>query len=140
MKQWVTFEVNGQLYVADSEPVQRVIKVDSVTRLPGAPPHVVGVTPLQGDTLPVIDTGLALDQESCWDRSKALQAVVVETPAGRAALLVDGVTDVEADDGGKVLPSPVKCDVVAGFVLKGGAAVPVVDLAKLISGTLGGGA
>ncbi|MEN8376243.1 MAG: chemotaxis protein CheW [Gemmatimonadota bacterium] len=70
--------------------VREVAEPPPVTRVPFAPPSVVGIATLRDETMPVVDLRLRLGGESA--PGPAYRVVVVEVEdRGRVGLLVDGV-------------------------------------------------
>lgn len=132
MKQWISFVVGGQEYVADSAPVQRVVRNVKVTPLPEAPGQVLGVINLQGKVVPVIDIGRLFGADSSGETLESAQMIIIDVGGEQAALPVDEVTDVEIDRGDSVQSSPVASDLVTGFVIRDGEAVPVIDLQAVV--------
>ena len=139
MKQWISFVVGGTEYVADSAPVQRVVRNVKVTPLPEAPGQVLGVINLQGKVVPVIDTDSLFGANSGGETLDAAQMIIIDAGGEQAALPVDEVTDVEIDRGDSLQPSPVDSDLVTGFVIRNGEAVPVIDLQVVVERGKGGG-
>src|SRR5688572_7092701 len=56
----VTFTLTGEHYALESSCVLQVIKLQDMVRLPGAPEHLLGVTNLRGEILPVFDLRVLL--------------------------------------------------------------------------------
>jgi chemotaxis signal transduction protein len=99
--------VRTERYAIGLEQVQVVLERPSVTRLPDAPPAVLGVVNVRGEVLPVLDTGAAL---GIAPLRAAAFAAVVETAAGRVALASGGAPRSEAlgdDLGASDLPAGV---------------------------------
>ncbi len=91
------FSCGASLYGVPSELASEVVNLPTLTRVPGAPPHVIGVFALRGEVLPVIDLQLlAGGAARAWRR-----AVVVRATAGVVALTatrVFGVAPLEGVD------------------------------------------
>ena len=58
------FEVAGALYALDVTQLREVVRWQTVTPLPKAPPLIEGVIDLRGSVVPVIDLGHALGRRS----------------------------------------------------------------------------
>jgi len=58
--EFVTFTLATERYALEAAYVIGVIKLIELTRLPGAPAHLLGVTHLRGDILPVFDLRILL--------------------------------------------------------------------------------
>src|SRR6478735_6046382 len=58
MREYLTFFIDGVEWALGLEHVREVISYDDVTRVPGMPPSVRGVTNLRGSVVPVVDLGI----------------------------------------------------------------------------------
>jgi purine-binding chemotaxis protein CheW len=56
--QYLTFFINGEEYAVGLDHVREVIPYDTVTRVPGMPRTVRGVTNLRGSVVPVVDLAI----------------------------------------------------------------------------------
>ena len=74
----VTFELGGGRYALDLGLLQRIVRLEHLAPVPHAPPFVVGVVPLRGMPLPVLDIG------------RFLAAATGSSPEDRGWLLVLG--------------------------------------------------
>ena len=54
--QWVTFQLDDELYGVNVLQVQEVLKYTEITPVPGAPHYVLGIINLRGNVVTVIDT------------------------------------------------------------------------------------
>jgi purine-binding chemotaxis protein CheW len=92
-QQLVLFDLALEHYAIDSMNVREIIRMQSITKIPGAPASVEGVINLRGKVTPVMDLrkrlGLAVSQES-----KETRIVVVEVEGQDVGLIVDGVSEV----------------------------------------------
>ena len=53
IRQFVTFLVGAEVFAVDMSPVQEIIRVPEVVRVPLAPPSLEGLANLRGTVLPV---------------------------------------------------------------------------------------
>ena len=90
--------IAGEKYAVPMEHVVEVRVYHRATYLPGAPGWVCGFTELHGKPVEVFDAArrlgrgeLRLDARSC--------VIFIETTAGFAGMLIDGVEGIIADDG-----------------------------------------
>ncbi len=60
IKQWVTFNINGELFAVDALHVVEVQKYDQTTPVPGSSAFISGLINLRGKVITVIDTRLML--------------------------------------------------------------------------------
>jgi purine-binding chemotaxis protein CheW len=80
-------------YAIDTRFVHQVIKPGELTRVPGAPPQLRGVTNLRGEILPVFDVREWFDLERSA-RSDATRWLVLGIDAAELCLWVDAVAEL----------------------------------------------
>jgi chemotaxis signal transduction protein len=93
--------LGGRPFAVDVNDAREVVVLDGTTPVPGAPPSVVGVANLRGNTLAVVEARPLLGLPVGPRRDRAL---VVADGERRAAILIEGVlglTTLEA-----VSPAP----------------------------------
>jgi purine-binding chemotaxis protein CheW len=93
--------VGEESYAVDAEHVVEVASDPSPTRVPGAPPTVVGVVNVRGEVVPLFDTAalLALDASAIAGGSDGIPfAVVVRCALGPAALTATSMPEVATLD------------------------------------------
>jgi len=97
---WCTFRLAGATYAVNLERVQEVLRPLPMTRLPLAPPAIVGLIHLRGRILPVVDPRVPLGIADAATVSAAHSGgfVVVRAAEGPVALLVDAIGDVRRRD------------------------------------------
>jgi purine-binding chemotaxis protein CheW len=99
-------------------PVEAVDEVGEVpapiTRLPKTPKFLEGVVNLRGEVLPVIDQRRRFDLPA--DEAERRRLVVVRTARHRAALIVDGLSDVLRVPESSVEPPPELTEQIARLV------------------------
>lgn len=84
-------------------PAAQVLEVavwESLTRVPGAPSHMLGVFPIRGEMFPVVDPGLLLGQA----RETGHRVVALRLPRGTVALTAGQLGGMSAVT---ELPDPV---------------------------------
>lgn len=134
-REFITFEVSGQLFGLDIMAIREIRAWTPVTKLPRVPHYVAGVVNLRGTVLPVVDLGARLG----WQATEATprHAIIVTQIGGQArGLIVDSVSDI-VTIAGEALQAPptTSSDGVVPFI-EGLAAIEdrmvmVLDLAKL---------
>jgi purine-binding chemotaxis protein CheW len=92
----LVFACGAALYAVPADTASEVVSVPSLTRVPGAPSHLLGVFAHRGELLPVIDLARLVGQ-AAGDGSK--RAVLVRTPKGPVALCASRVLGVSALEG-----------------------------------------
>lgn len=87
---WVCFDIADRRYGLPVQVVQEVLRVQSITRVPHAPPGIRGVTNMRGRVLPVVDLRLRLGFPE-REIALASRILVALAAAGPVGLLVDAV-------------------------------------------------
>lgn len=107
--QFLTFVIGGETYGIDILRIQEIRGWSAVTRLPGAPSHMLGVLNLRGSIVPVVDLRIRFNlQQPQYTAATAIIVLAVNSPAGRRhfGVVVDGVSDVIDVRFNTVKPTP----------------------------------
>jgi purine-binding chemotaxis protein CheW len=91
------FRLARERYAIEAQFVHQVIKPCELTRVPGAPPHLRGVTNLRGEILPVFDVREWLDLER-GARSDGTRWLVLGVDEPELCLWVDAVDELTSLD------------------------------------------
>ena len=91
--QLVVFDLAAEFYGVDIGDVREIIRMQSITRVPGAPPFVEGVINLRGSVVPVVDLRKRLDLQ-VNEQTQETRIVVVDIAGRDVGVIVDGVTEV----------------------------------------------
>ncbi len=103
-KTLVGFEVGEVHYAIDISQVVQIVRPAAVEALPHLPMSVLGLASYRGEVVPVVDLRRRFGLPP---RSTGREKwVVVRVGQRRAALVVDGVTDVIGTAGGEIRPAP----------------------------------
>jgi purine-binding chemotaxis protein CheW len=138
VRQFVTFVAGDEVFAVDMAPVQEIIRVPAVVRVPLAPPTLDGLANLRGQVLPIINLRrvFGLAEQAYGD---ATRAVVIDLgqPLGFVVDRVASVigVDVRQIEDAAGMNGTVNSELVSG-VLKdvgGHAMVMVLDFARLIA-------
>ncbi|MGQ9473595.1 MAG: chemotaxis protein CheW [Candidatus Caldatribacteriaceae bacterium] len=135
--QLVAFQLGEESYGVDIAQVQEIIRMQPVTKVPGAPTFVEGVINLRGRVIPVLDLRKRFNLPARQD-TKDTRIVVVEVPPHTVGMIVDAVDEVLRINEEKVEPpSPFIASVDTEY-LKGvgkleGKLLILLDLAKVLS-------
>jgi len=92
------FLLGGELYGVKISQVKEVIVPGQFTRVPNAPPFVVGVTNLRGVILSVLDLRSILSLPERERAAKAIRLIVTDTTGSVMGFIVDqvkGIFDIE---------------------------------------------
>ena len=137
-RQFVTFLVGGEVFAVDIAPVQEIIRVPEVVRVPLAPTSLAGLSNLRGQVLPIISLRkiFGFDMQAHDDSTRAV-VINAGQPLG---FVVDRVASVINVDPGSIegvegIRGTIDSDLLTG-VLKdvgGYRMVMVLDFARLIA-------
>lgn len=145
LRQFVTFIVGDEVFAVDMAPVQEIIRVPAVVRVPLAPPTLDGLANLRGRVLPIVSLrrlfGFA---ERAHD--DATRAVVIDLgqPLGFVVDRVVSVVGVDAqqiEDTGAIRAA-VDTELVSGLLknVSGYPMVMVLDVERIIAAQFAGSA
>jgi purine-binding chemotaxis protein CheW len=117
-KEFVTFEIGGQLFGLPIDEVQDVFKPLRLTPVPLAHRDIAGVMNLRGRIVTMIDgrKHLGMPRRAAGD---SVMAVGVERGGESYGLLVDSVGEVLSLDPASVVANPVNLDACWRAVSKG---------------------
>jgi purine-binding chemotaxis protein CheW len=136
MMHLLTFALDREEFGIPVTQVREVIRVNRITRVPQAPPHVRGVTNLRGRILAVLEirTRLGLAEAVVTPASRI---VVVEVRARSLGLLVDRVSQVTKVPAESVAPPPEEVvtpetDFLTGVARWDSRLIMLLDLDKVL--------
>lgn len=143
IRQFVTFIVGTEVFAVDMAPVQEIIRVPDVVRVPLAPPTLDGLANLRGKVLPIVSLRriFGFDERAYDD---ATRAVVIDQgqPLG---FVVDRVVSVVSVDpkqieGAEAISATVNTELVSGLLkdVGGYPMIMVLDFGKLIAAEFAG--
>ena len=145
-QQVLTFVLGSETYGVDILRVQEIRGWSSVTKIPHAPPHVLGVLNLRGSIVPIVDLRMQFNIESA--EYTAITVIIVLSVQSRKGprdfgIVVDGVSDVVDVNAAQVKPAPdlgsrEATDYIRGLMPVADRMVVLLDIDRLISGQLPG--
>lgn len=144
-RQFVTFDVAGEMFAVPMAPVQEIIRVPEVARLPLAPAALDGLANLRGRVLPIVNLrrifGIA---ERHGDEATRALVVNVGQPLG---FVVDRVASVVNIEPGELQPahalqSVVRAEYLSGVIQRAAAdgdtrLMMVLDFQRLVNDQFG---
>ena len=120
-RQFVTFNVAGEMFAVPMAPVQEIIRVPEVARLPLAPPALDGLANLRGRVLPIVDLRrlFGIGERAHDDATRAL-VINLGQPLG---FVVDRVASVVSVEPGEIesadsIQSVVKAEFLTGVITR----------------------
>jgi purine-binding chemotaxis protein CheW len=138
--QVLTFVLGKETYGVDILRVQEIRGWSAVTKIPHAPPHVLGVLNLRGSIVPIVDLRMrfSLDRAE-YTTVTVIIVVSVISSAGRRdfGVVVDGVSDVVDVNPEQVKAAPElgakgATDYIRGLVPVADRMVVLLDIDRLI--------
>lgn len=135
--QLVAFQLGEESYGVDIAQVQEIIRMQPVTKVPGAPTFVEGVINLRGRVIPVLDLRKRFNLPTRQD-TKDTRIVVVEVPPHTVGMIVDAVDEVLRITEDRVEPpSPfiasIDTEYLRGVGKLEGKLLILLDLSKVLS-------
>ena len=105
MLQWVTFQLDEEIYGVNVMQVQEVLRVTEIAPVPGAPSYVLGIINLRGNVVTVLDTRarFGLPQQDVGDSSRIL---IIESADQVVGILVDSISEVVYLRESEIEPAP----------------------------------
>ena len=137
-RQYVTFLSGNEVFAVEMAPVQEIIRVPDIVRVPLSPPSLEGLANLRGKVLPIVSLRRALGfaERSSDDASRAV-VIDIGQPMGFVVDRVSSVVDVdparmESVDG---ISSTINSDLLTGLIkdVSGHPMVMVLNFEKLIA-------
>ena len=138
IRQFVTFIAGDEVFAVDMAPVQEIIRVPEVVRVPLAPPTLDGLANLRGKVLPIISLRRVFGfAEREYDDATRALVIDIGQPLG---FVVDKVASVVGVEPGKIegvgsIQGTVNTELLSGVIkdVGGHAMIMVLDFAKLIA-------
>jgi purine-binding chemotaxis protein CheW len=143
-RQFVTFNVADEMFAVPMGPVQEIIRVPAVARMPLAPAALDGLSNLRGRVLPIVNLRRLFGTTE-RDHDDATRALVINLgqPLG---FVVDRVASVISVEAGEIEPataiqSIVQADFLTGVINRNGAdgtrqLILMLDFEALVRGRL----
>jgi len=135
--QFVTFVAGDEVFAVDMTPVQEIIRVPDVVRVPLAPQTLEGLANLRGKVLPIISLRriFGFDEKEYDDATRAV-VIDIGQPLGFVVDRVASVIGVEASkiEDVQSIRSTVNTELLSGLIkdVGGHAMVMILDFATLI--------
>lgn len=116
-RQFVTFSVAGEMFAVPMAPVQEIIRVPDVARMPLSPPALDGLSNLRGRVLPIVNLRRLFntEQRALDDATRAL-VINLGQPLG---FVVDRVASVVSVEPGEIEPATAIQSIVQADYLTG---------------------
>ena len=141
LDQFLTFFLGDEEYAVSVLKVTEIIECSALTRVPGAPQWIRGVTNLRGSVVPVVDLAIKFGMPRTVVTGRTC-VIVVEITIGEERLLLgvmcDAVHQVLEIPGGEIQPPPsfgprVRVDCILGMGIDGGKFVVILDIDRVLT-------
>jgi purine-binding chemotaxis protein CheW len=128
--------VPAATYAIDVEDAREILPMRRMTRLPGAPAHVLGLINVRGTIVTVIDLARRLEPDRSATPSDEAAILLVRRGQGFVGLAIQEVLDVRPLDLTELQNTILSVGAVRGVVHAGDTPVVVLDVHALIKQVL----
>jgi purine-binding chemotaxis protein CheW len=137
--QIVTFRIEQDLFAADVQAVERVLRPTAVTPVHNMPPWITGVLEYQRRVVPVIDFRARFELPAAAPTNET-RVLVFNVCGSWVAAVADAVIDVSVLERGRLEPPPplfrgLAAEYLRGIVRRDGKLVMLLDADRLLSAT-----
>jgi purine-binding chemotaxis protein CheW len=136
-REFVTLVLADEEYAVDIYRVQEIIGYSGVTKIPRAPPFILGVMNLRGAVVPVVDLRIKF-QVGVPNYDRFTVVVVVEVAGRVMGIVVDGVSDVVSLAEHEIRETPtfaakIDTSYIAGLAQKEDKFIILLDIDRVLS-------
>ena len=140
-EQYLTFEINHELFAIPILVVQEIRGWEKVSQIPNTPTHILGVINLRGAVVPVLDLRRRLGMAALEVTTTTVVIVVrIRTHSGTVATVgcvVDAVSDVASISPGDIRVAPPVCGSIDDHFIRGVSSIDkqlvmILELGRLI--------
>lgn len=135
-EQVVIFSLNDQVYGINIESVLEIIRVESVTRVPGTPEFIEGVINIRGKVIPVMDLCKRFGMPPSG-ATATTRVIIVEAGGVTVGMVVDSVSEVLRFPTASIEPPPsmisgAGIEALRGIALVDGRLIILLDLGRVM--------
>ena len=135
-QEWLAFALSGEEYAIAIEQVREVLKAPTITEVPRAPAHVLGVIMVRGEVIAVLDLRRRLGLPA-GGGSRQARVLLCDPGDGPRGFLVDAVSEVVRLPPSAVEPRPSgipgpAADCIAGIGRRGDRLLILLDLPAVL--------
>ncbi len=134
--QIVVFSLHDQVYGIDIASVIEIIRMESITRVPGTPVFIEGILNLRGTVIPVMDLCKRFGMPES-QITGSTRVIIVEAGGVTVGMITDAVSEVLRCPASSIQPAPpivsgsVK-EALRGIALVDGRMILLLDLSKVL--------
>ncbi|CAN5481121.1 N/A [soil metagenome] len=129
-RRFLLFRLGGDPFAMDSAPVQEILTLPPLTRVPRMPRWLMGLMNLRGEVVPIVDPRAALNCRGEIPAGTA-RVIVLDCSRGRVGFVADSTADVALVAEQDILPAEHAgrdfADSIDGLLMRGDQLVPVID-------------
>ncbi len=141
-RQYLTFQLGGEVFALDVRKVREVLDYTNVTRIPKTPEFMRGVINLRGGVVPVVDLRLSFGMsptEKTVNTCIIVVEVAIEEETAVIGALADSVEEVLNLEPESIQPPPrigasVRTDFIQGMGSRESGFVMILDIDRVFSG------
>lgn len=135
-EQIVVFHLRDQTYGIDIESVLEIIRMESITRVPGTPDFVEGFINLRGRIVPIMDLANWFGLEAS-ETTESSRIIIVEASGATVGMIVDSVSEVLRFPLSCIEPAPPMAgggniSFIRGIALWDERMIVLLDLTKVL--------
>lgn len=133
---YLSFVVGKENFAIPLLKVREVIGLPDLTPIPQAPPHVVGIMNLRGQTITIFDLRSCLKSKS--ESKEPVTVIICELSFGQMGLIVDSISSVLSAEHEYIAEVPPgsrasHLDFIANIYTKDKDLILMLDVERLIS-------
>lgn len=135
-EQIVVFTLHDQVYGMDIGSVLEIIRMETVTRVPGTPDFIEGIINLRGKVIPVMDLCSRFNMPPS-KISDSTRVIIAEAGGVTVGMIVDSVSEVLRIPASSIEPPPAliagsSTEALRGIALVDDKMIILLDLDKVL--------
>ena len=136
---YVTFTLGRESFGIDLKLVEEIIEIPTITKVPDAPPYVLGVICLRNQVLPLLDFIQLLQVEPAAQPTAGDMVILLSFGQAKLGIVVDGIQEIIRIRKEDILPPPQtlsereKAD-LEGVVVRSDRMVSLLRVLDIITG------
>ena len=136
---YVTFTLGRESFGINLKMVEEIIEIPTITKVPDAPPYVLGVICLRDQVLPLLDFIQLLHVEPSADPVAGDMVILLSFGAAKLGIVVDGIQEIIRIKDEDILPPPQTLSEreaadLEGVVLRSDRMVSLLKVLDIITG------
>jgi purine-binding chemotaxis protein CheW len=95
---YVSFCLGQETYGIGIDDVKQIIRLPHITRVPKMPEHVLGMSNLRGEVMPLTDLSLRLGYQKPCEQTEDARVIVIEKEGTLNGFVVESVSEVKSTE------------------------------------------